>query len=53
MGWIYATERQVLLGFTLVLLATLGARAVRRTWARYGRCVRLRYPNGVCRSTRG
>ncbi|MGH6901049.1 MAG: adenylate/guanylate cyclase domain-containing protein, partial [Geminicoccaceae bacterium] len=47
MGWIYATERQVLLGFTVVLLATLGARAVRGTWARYGRRVRLRYPNGV------
>ena len=47
MGWIYATERQVLLGFTVVLLATLGARTVRAVRARYGRRVRLRYPDGV------
>ena len=47
MGWIYATERQVLLGFTVVLLGTLGARAVRGARARYGRRVRLRYPDGV------
>ena len=47
MGWIYATERQVLLGFTVVLLAILGARIVREVRARYGRRVRLRYPDGV------
>jgi adenylate cyclase len=46
-GWIYATERQVLLGFLVILLATLGARAVRGLRARYGRRVRLRYPDGV------
>jgi adenylate cyclase len=37
----------VLLGFTTVLLGTLGARAVRGLWARRGRRVRLRYPHGV------
>ena len=47
MGWIYATERQVVLGFTVVLLGTLGARAVRGIWGRHGGRVRLRYPNNV------
>ena len=46
-GWIYATERQVLLAFTVVLVATLGARTIREVRARYGRRVRLRYPDGV------
>jgi adenylate cyclase len=47
MEWIYATERQVLLAFTVILVATLGARTVREVRARYGRRVRLRYPDGV------
>ena len=47
MGWIYATERQVLLGFTVVLVGTLAARAARSARARFGRRVRLRYPHGV------
>jgi adenylate cyclase len=47
MGWIYATERQVLLAFTVVVVATLGARTMREVRARYGRRVRLRYPDGV------
>jgi adenylate cyclase len=47
MGWIYATERQVLLAFTTILLATLGARAARGLWARYRQRVRLHYPDGV------
>jgi adenylate cyclase len=47
MGWIYDTERQVLLGFTMVLVAILGARTIRGVRARYGRRVRLRYPSGV------
>jgi adenylate cyclase len=47
MGWIHHTERQVLLGFTVVLVAILGARTIRGVRARYGRRVRLRYPDGV------
>jgi adenylate cyclase len=47
MGWIYDTERRVLLGFTVILVATLGARTIRGVRAHYGRRVRLRYPDGV------
>jgi len=47
MGWIYATERAVVLGFVVILLATLGARAVRALRARYGGRVRLRYPDDL------
>jgi adenylate cyclase len=47
MGWIYATERQVLLGFSVILLGTLGARALRTLRARASARVRLRYPDGV------
>jgi adenylate cyclase len=46
-SWVYDAERGVLLGFTAVLLGTLGARAVRGLRARYGGRVRLRYPDGV------
>jgi adenylate cyclase len=46
-AWVYDAEDRVLLGFTVVLLAILGARAVRGMRARYGRRVRLRYPDGV------
>ena len=44
---VYDLERGVLLGFTAVLLGTLGARAVRGLRSRYGGRVRLRYPHGV------
>jgi adenylate cyclase len=44
--WIYATERRVLLGFTLVLLGVALARAARVVAARYRGRVRLHYPNG-------
>jgi adenylate cyclase len=46
-AWVYATEDRVLLGFTVVLIAILGARTLRGVRARYGRRVRLRYPDGV------
>jgi adenylate cyclase len=46
-AWVYDAERAVLLGFTAVLLGTLGARAVRGLRARHGGRVRLRYPHGV------
>ncbi len=46
-AWVYDAEDRVLLGFTVVLIATLGARTLRGALARYGRRVRLRYPDGV------
>jgi adenylate cyclase len=46
-AWVYEAERRILLGFTAILFGTLGARAIRALRARYGRRVRLRYPNGV------
>jgi adenylate cyclase len=46
-AWVYDAEDRVLLGFTVVLLGVLGARALRGVRARYGRRVRLRYPDGV------
>jgi adenylate cyclase len=46
-AWVYDAEDRVLLGFTVALLVALGARAVRGVRARYGRRVRLRYPDGV------
>jgi adenylate cyclase len=45
-AWIYATERRVLLGFTVVLLGVVGARGARVLHARYQGRVRLHYPNG-------
>jgi adenylate cyclase len=46
-AWIYDAERGALLGFTAVLLGTIGARAIRGLRARHGRRVRLRYPHGI------
>jgi adenylate cyclase len=46
-AWVYDTERRVLFGCVLVLLATFGARGVRSLRARSGGRIRLRYPDGV------
>lgn len=46
-AWVYWSERQLLFGFTVVLIAVFGARAVRAVRARYSGRVRLRYPDGV------
>ena len=46
-AWIYRTESQVLLGFGVVLLATVGGRGLRALRQRYGGLVRLRYPGGI------
>ncbi len=47
LGWVYRTERAVLAGFLLILLATFGGRAVRALRSRYSGRVRLHYPGGV------
>ncbi len=46
-SWVYATERAVLFGFTMVLLAVLGGRLARGLIERYRGRVRLRYPDGT------
>jgi adenylate cyclase len=46
-GWVYLTERRVILAFGLVLLAVVGGRGLRALRQRYRGQVRLRYPGGV------
>jgi adenylate cyclase len=45
--WTYTTERYVLFGFVVVLLATFGGRAIRSLAQRYRGRVRVRYPEGA------
>ncbi len=47
LAWVYRTERAVLWGFILILLATFGGRAARSLRQRLGGRVRLSYPGGV------
>jgi len=46
-AWVYQTERTVLIGFVMVLVAVFGSRALRSVIARYRGRVRLSYPDGT------